>query len=39
MSTEDLRYKQGLVGNENLTNDEIDMFLTLEEEHARRGNF
>lgn len=39
MTGEDLKQKQGLSGNEKLTDDEVDMFLDLEEEHARRGNF
>ena len=34
-----LRQKQGLSGAEQLTDDELDMILQLEEEQARRGNF
>lgn len=37
LSFEDLR--KGLTGNEELSKDEIDVVLELEEEFARRGNF
>jgi len=39
MTLEELKYKKGLVGTEELSNDEIEMILELEEEHSRRGNF
>ena len=39
MTTEELKQKGGLHGSESLTNDELDMLLTLEEENSRRGNF
>jgi len=39
MSLEELKYKKGLIGDEELTKDELDMILELEEEFARKGNF
>jgi hypothetical protein len=39
MSFEELKYKTGLTGNEELTKDELEMLLELEEEFSRRGNF
>jgi hypothetical protein len=39
MSLEELKYKQGLMGNEELTKDEVEMLLELDEEYARKGNF
>jgi len=39
MTLEDLKYKSGLTGNEELTKDEVEMILEHEEEFARRGSF
>jgi hypothetical protein len=39
MSLEDIRHKKCFVGNEELTKDEIDTVLEVEEEYARKGNF
>jgi len=39
MSLEELKYRKNLNGTEQLSNDEIDMILELEEEFHRRGNF
>jgi len=39
MSLEELKYKTGLTGVEQLTKDELEMILELEEEFSRRGNF
>jgi D-alanyl-D-alanine carboxypeptidase len=39
MTSEELKNKSGLSGEEKLTADELDMILELEEENARRGNF
>lgn len=39
MTLDELKYKQGLMGDEELTRDECDMLLEVEEEFARRGNF
>lgn len=39
MTLEDIRNKKVLEGTEDLTKDEIDMLLELEEEYARKGNF
>ena len=39
MTLEELKYKSGLTGSEELTRDEVEMLLELEEEFARKGNF
>lgn len=39
MSLEELKHSRGLTGHEELTKDDVDMLLELEEEFARRGNF
>ena len=39
MSLEELKYKQSLLGSEELTKDESDMLCELEEEFSRMGNF
>jgi hypothetical protein len=39
MTLEELKYKQGLMGSEQLTKDELEMLVELEEEYARKGNF
>lgn len=39
MTLEELKYKDKLNGKEDLTKDELDMLLDLEEEFSRRGNF
>lgn len=39
MGLEDLRNKKALAGDEELTKDEIDTILEVEEEYARKGNF
>lgn len=40
MALEDLiKRKDSFTGNENWTKDEMELFLELEEEFARRGNF
>ena len=39
MSLEQLKYHKNLTGSEQLTKDEIDMLLDLEEENYRKGNF
>ena len=39
MNFEELKYKTGLTGNEELTKDEIEMILELEEDFSRKGNF
>ena len=39
MTLEELKYKSGLSGSEELTRDEVEMIVELEEEFARRGNF
>ena len=39
MSLEQLKYRKNLTGSEQLTKDEIDMLLDLEEENYRKGNF
>ncbi len=39
MSIDQLSKKGQLMGNEKLTDDELDMLLELEEEESRRGNF
>jgi hypothetical protein len=36
---ESLRQHRALKGSEELTKDEVDMLLELEEEYARRGHF
>jgi len=39
MNFEELKYKNSLNGKEELTHDEIDMLLELEDEFSRKGNF
>lgn len=39
MTIEDLRNNEGLSGEEQLTKDELEMLMDLEEEFTRRGNF
>ncbi len=39
MSFDQLKQRQGLTGDEELTSDEIDTILSFEEENSRRGNF
>jgi hypothetical protein len=39
MTLEQLKYRKALTGEEQLSRDEIDMLLDVEEEHFRRGNF
>lgn len=39
MTLEQLKYRKKLTGKEELSKDEVDMLLDLEEENARKGNF
>ena len=39
MTLEELLYKKKFTGGEQLTRDEIDMLLDIEEENHRRGHF
>lgn len=39
MTLEELKYKKELNGSEQLTNDEIEILLDIEEENHRKGNF
>ena len=39
MTLEELRYEQGITGEEEISKDELDMLIDLEEEFSRRGNF
>ena len=39
MSIEQLIQKEQLLGDEDLTEDEVTMLMDLEDEHSRRGNF
>lgn len=39
MTFSELKHKQNLTGNEQLSKDEIEMILDLDEEFMRRGNF
>jgi hypothetical protein len=39
MTLEQLKYRKNLTGTEELTKDEVEMLLDVEEENARRGNF
>ena len=39
MTLEELKYKRQLTGGEQLTRDEVEMLMDLEEENHRKGNF
>lgn len=39
MTIDELKRNKGLSGSEHLTADEVNLFLDLEDENSRRGNF